>query len=144
MKKTAFLLIPALMLALVSFSGCEKKVHNTELIFNKWKLVSFVNESDGTTKIPAPNSFGNYWIEFKQNNTLSGVSSTNNFTATFAISNGNLMTITDLGGTEINELGDGELFVECLMSAFRFSVTETELKLYYSENNYLLLNLYQQ
>ena len=147
MKKLIYLIIPALMLVVSSFSGCESKapnnLDNMELC-KKWKLVAFVNESDGTNIPPQPNSPNNYWIEFNADNTLTGVSSTNDLSGGYQVitlDNQNL-NIDIHAMTEINELGYGNLFIDNLNNVYKFSVTETVLKLFYSENDYLLFNVY--
>jgi len=143
MQKVTLFLISALILATVSFSGCNKPNPNIDLLYKKWKLVAFVNESDGTNRPPQPDSPNNYWIEFKTDNTLTGVSSTNALTGTFDIRNNSTISISSWGSTDINELFDGELFIESLCSSQHFSVTATELKLFYSDTEYLLFNIYQ-
>jgi hypothetical protein len=109
----------------------------------KWKLVEFVNVSDGTTKIPEPESDQCYWILFDSDTTFSGKTSTNDVVGYYRI---NLVTSTiyidDIFGTEINELFDGRLYVEKLHLVCSFEHTETFLKLYYNKTDYLLFNPY--
>ncbi|MDR0829471.1 MAG: hypothetical protein LBN95_05090 [Prevotellaceae bacterium] len=148
MKNIYKILIPAFSLVLIftlmSFSGCEKK--NPPLqqsnICNKWKLISFVNGAE--TIAPDPNGQNNFWIEFLPDSTMTGVSSTNQMYGNFQIGDNNEIQIAIHTMTEINELGNGILFVDNLLRVSLFTVTESELKLYYSENGYLLFNLYQQ
>jgi hypothetical protein len=106
-----------------------------------WKLVGFVNETDSTFKSPEPASDDSYWIIFNDDDTFQGKSSTNEITGNYTINSElSSLQITKLGGTKINELQDGNLFMESLRSVNYFSVREATLSLYLDDNKYLLFN----
>lgn len=109
----------------------------------KWKLAGFANVTNGIIKTPEPDSENHYWIIFNDDNTLSGKSSTNELVGNYEANyKAETIRITNLGGTKIGELLDGELFVKNLQSVYYFSVQKTSLQLYYSETDYLLFDDY--
>ncbi|MDR1347104.1 MAG: hypothetical protein LBJ63_01545 [Prevotellaceae bacterium] len=143
MKKTIntlkFAAILLLMAGMMISCGKDNEKENVSLKGTKWKLVEFVQVSEGTTKIPEPQSDQCYWITFESNTTFSGKTSTNAIYVHYRI---NLSTSTiyidNISGTEINELFDGKLYMECLYLVNYFEVTETSLMLYYNKTDYLL------
>lgn len=48
------------------------------------------------------------------------------------------LNFIELGGTKINELFDGRKYVEALHQVNRFGIVSKQLKLYYSDTDYLL------
>ncbi|MDR3137274.1 MAG: META domain-containing protein [Tannerellaceae bacterium] len=112
------------------------------LIGESWKLVAFVNDTEGTIETPESISENSYWIVFYKNGELRVESSVNDLYGSYKI---NLATstisISALGGSKRNELLDGKLFVEKLQSVESFVVEESSLKLYNNEKDYLLFNL---
>ena len=135
MKRTTLLL--ALLFSFVACDNKEESNSNTKLTNTMWKLASFVNIAEGTTKTPKPDG---YWIYFNEDKTLTGRSSTNKLFGKYEIDyNSSSIKIINLGGTEINEIFDGYFYIESLMSVSCFFVSEKELRLYYNGNsNYLL------
>jgi hypothetical protein len=105
----------------------------------KWKLVKFVNVSEGITKDPEPSSDSCYWIMFNNDSTICGHSSTNELFGYYQI-NSPLFTIQLLvGGTKISEMFDGSLYMEKINLVDSFELTNTYLKMYYNnQQNYLL------
>ncbi|GHV36450.1 hypothetical protein FACS1894180_0580 [Bacteroidia bacterium] len=138
--KTILKIVTILLILAGSFS-CNKDDNILLLKGTKWKLISFVNNAE--TIAPDPNGQNNFWIKFLPDSTMTGISSTNQMYGNFQIGDNNEIQITIHTITEINELGNGILFVDNLSRVSSFTVTESELKLYYSENEYLLFNLYQ-
>jgi hypothetical protein len=114
----------------------------------KWKLVEFVSVSDGTTKTPEqPLSDNCYWITFQNDSVFIGRTSTNDIYGNYEVNTqDSTIRIIYLLTTEVNELFDGPFYSDCLrmlrLSACSFEVTETSLKLYYNETDYLLFNAY--
>jgi heat shock protein HslJ len=142
MKKILFMLLPVFILTL-GFVGCDKEENNssqeTTLQETKWKLAGFVDEEAGQ-KRPEPYDSNCYWLYFNSDKTLSGMSSTNELMGEYEF---NLQSFTfrftKLGGTKRGEVFDGNLFVECLNAIQSFSVSNDELRLYYSDKkNHLL------
>jgi hypothetical protein len=141
MKK--ILRFAAILLVMASAFTCgkenEKKEELTSLEGTKWKLSEFVEVSEGTTKIPEPQSGQCYWVFFDSDTTFSGKTSTNAVQGIYRINPpASAIYIDNIGGTEINELFDGKLYVERLLSVSFFKLTETSLKLFYNETDYLL------
>jgi heat shock protein HslJ len=122
-------------------SNEENREINEPLQGTKWKLTGFVDTQTGTVKEPEPNSANCYWLYFNIDKTLNGTSSTNEIMGNYEIANSTIQII-NLGGTEINELFDGKLFMESLRSIESFSISGKELKLYHNnKKNYLQFKL---
>ena len=144
MKKLIFKTLPAMLLlvgAFIVLGGCEKKKENKNPLKNtEWKLVNFVDVANNTNKIPEPNSEMCYILKFLETaDSLTAVSSTNNFIGTYTIDiKTSSISITSLGGTKINEIYDGILYVESLIKVNKYTIDKDILKLYYNDNkNYL-------
>jgi heat shock protein HslJ len=110
------------------------------LMETSWKLISFVDVESGTMNTPKPESFNCYQILFNSDKTFSGKSSTNTLTGNYTANlDASTIRITHLEGTEMNELWDGDLFIETFKAAQTFSITKDGLKLYSNDpKNYLL------
>ena len=136
MKKLIFRILPAVILfvaAIAVLGGCEKKNENNNenekenknpLKNTEWKLINFVDVGNNTKKTPEPDSEKCYTLKFLENG--------DSLTTTSSIS------ITSLGGTKINEIYDGILYVESLIKVNKYTIDKDVLKLYYNDNkNYL-------
>jgi heat shock protein HslJ len=111
----------------------------TNLAGTKWKLVKFVNVSEGITKDPEPSSDSCYWIMFNNDGTMCGQSSTNELFGYYQINFSTLTIQLLVGGTKISEMFDGSLYMEKINLVDSFNLTNTDLKMYYNnQQNYLL------
>ena len=144
MKKLIFRILPAVILfvaAIVVLGGCKKKNENNNSLKNtEWKLINFVDVGNNTKKTPEPDSEKCYILKFLENgDSLTTTSSTNNFIGTYTIDiKTSSISITSLGGTKINEIYDGILYVESLIKVNKYTIDKDILKLYYNDNkNYL-------
>ena len=152
MKKLIFRILPAVILfvaAVVVLGGCEKKNENNNenekenknpLKNTEWKLINFVDVGNNTKKTPEPDSEKCYTLKFlKKGDSLTAVSSTNNFIGTYTIdTQTHYILITNFCGTKIKELYDGILYVKSLITVNKYTIDKDILKLYYNDNkNYL-------
>ena len=144
MKKSFFRILPAVILlvaAIVVLGGCKKKNENNNPLKNtEWKLINFVDVANNTKKTPEPDSEKCYTLKFlEKGDSLTTTSSTNNFIGTYTIDiKTSSISITSLGGTKINEIYDGILYVESLIKVNKYTIDKDVLKLYYNDNkNYL-------
>ena len=152
MKKLIFRILPAVILfvaAVVVLGGCEKKNENNNenekenknpLKNTEWKLINFVDVGNNTKKTPEPDSEKCYTLKFlKKGDSLTAVSSTNNFIGTYTIdTQTHYILITNFCGTKIKELYDGILYVKSLIIVNKYTIDKDILKLYYNDNkNYL-------
>ena len=118
----------------------EKNENNNPLKNTEWKLITFVDVGNNTKKTPEPDSEKCYTLKFLENgDSLTTTSSTNNFIGTYTIDiKTSSISITSLGGTKINEIYDGILYVESLIKVNKYTIDKDVLKLYYNDNkNYL-------
>jgi hypothetical protein len=112
-----------------------------QLAGTQWKLAAFVDGMNGVSKTPEPEDDNSYRIIFKDDSTFLARSSTNDLVGKYKLNvSSSTISITELGGTKINELFDGRLFVERLLSLQHYAVEEGFLRLYYNETDYLLFN----
>ena len=144
MKKLIFKTLSAMLLlvgAFIVLGGCEKKKENKNTLKNtEWKLVNFVDVANNTQKTPEPDNEKCYVLKFLETaDSLTAVSSTNNFTGIYIIDTQKLyISFKELVGTEINEIGDGNLYVKSLNIIDKYTIDKDVLKLYYNDNkNYL-------
>ncbi len=130
------------------FAGCTdgddggNNPTTMKLTATKWKLVGFYDVEKDSLKEAEPKDEQCYTLEFDTDTTISGTSSTNKLWGNYKIDD-ELLTIqiANIGGTEINELYDGQLYMESLWQVQFFTITDKELKLYYdNKNKYLLYN----
>jgi len=143
MKKLIFKILPVVILLIGAFivlGGCEKKKENKNPLKNtEWKLVNFVDVANNTNKTPEPNSEMCYILKFLETgDSLTAVSSTNNFIGTYTIDIKTSSISIAMGGTKINEIGDGVSYVKSLNTVEKYMIDNNILKLYYNDNkNYL-------
>ena len=143
MKKQFIKTLSAVLLLIGAFmvlGGCEKKKENKNPLKNtEWKLVNFVDVANNTNKTPEPNSEMCYILKFLETgDSLTAVSSTNNFIGTYTIDIKTSSISIAMGGTKINEIGDGISYVKSLNTVEKYMIDNNILKLYYNDNkNYL-------
>jgi hypothetical protein len=162
MKIKVFIIIPALMLAIASFSGCENKglicgecENNTDTVYvqvadrqqdsimdllcHKWKLEAFVDDTNGTHREPEDEHYENvsyiYTLEFDNTDgkyTYSGFSCPSSFGGIFMI-DANTSSIHFRRQTNLYEdVGDPYLYVMSIDDAKFFEVTSNSLKVFTS------------
>lgn len=130
-------------LAGVTFFACnddEKKEERKEplinslYLFNKWHLVAFVNNGSDI-KTPSGNNDNVYWIKINDDYSFEGQAYSNEIKGNISLDTMVYeLTFTDITGTEITELFDGQLFVECLYNINKYELTKNTLKLFYNDN----------
>jgi hypothetical protein len=112
----------------------------------KWKLTTFVNASEGTTKTPETFShipYDCYWIQFNDDNTCEGRSSSNLLPGRYSVDSASSEILITVGAaTEIAEKPDGEEFIDKLNRVHTFVIQESSLMLYHNEKDYLLFDIY--
>lgn len=138
--------IPTMIIILCLSCQNKDDVTDAPLKGTKWKLVGFVAAATGKVKEAEPASEKCYLLTFNENGIFTGVSSTNQLMGTYVLDNeASGIHITNIGGTEINELFDGKLYVERLAAIQSFAITKNSLKLYYNvQKDYLLFNKQQR
>ena len=144
-KLSAIAIMVAALLSIGFFSACEEKdgdnkKTNNPLKNTEWKLIEFVDVANNTTKIPEPNDSICYSLIFEGNlNKLNINSSTNSLSGDYTINTENYsLLIENLHGTEINELYDGNLFMQGIENTRYYSISNNILELYYNNRqNYL-------
>ena len=102
-------------------------------------MVNFVDVANNAKKTPEPNSEMCYILKFLETgDSLTAVSSTNNFIGTYTIDIKTSSISIAMGGTKINEIGDGISYVKSLNTVEKYMIDNNILKLYYNDNkNYL-------
>lgn len=134
----------ALLLATVGCGDDEKKVEQEAKlsIIGTWKCIGFGTTDNNKIKEIEPKDCAEcYTITFKEDGKFNGHSSTNEV---FGKYNYNLSThnfaFLSWGGTKINELIDGPLYVESMSKVTNFNFSkEGELLLYYNNKKEFLI-----
>jgi hypothetical protein len=126
-------------------NGKENIPENISLT-GKWKLVGFVNGADGAVTTPEASSrkpYNFYWIQFKEDKTVYGMSSSNLLLGSYDVNlDASEIQIKVGAATEVMEKPDGILFIDRLNSVRSFEYRESALLLYYNETDYLLFEIY--
>ncbi|HLW32605.1 MAG TPA: hypothetical protein VKX40_10120 [Aequorivita sp.] len=145
MKKTILYL--AIFTSIFSCSS-DNSNSQVDILFGKWKLTAFVNETNGTilTEKDFENS-NEIIIDFNDDYKFVGTTLLNDFFGTYAIDpTKDLMIFKELFSTEVNETDWGHLFFETLNLNYNqstqnwsnsYKLSGDELKFYYSENQYM-------
>lgn len=136
------------MLALISCNEDDRKSQETNVL-GTWKLMSFVNESNGS--ILVANDFSNspeITITFNQELNFTGNTGRNNFFGKYSISETEkLLTFKNFSTSEVNESEWGNLFYESLNLNYNQQTENWEntyeikqeniLKVFYSKQEYM-------
>lgn len=137
-----------LVLALISCNNDNTKSQETNVL-GTWKLMSFVNESNGS--ILVANDFSNspeITITFNQELNFTGNTVRNNFFGKYSIyEREKLLTFIDFSTSEVNESEWGNLFFDSLNLNYNqqtkkwentYEITqENILKVFYSKQEYM-------
>lgn len=113
------------------------------LIGTTWKLIGFGNERSGKIKPAKPEADirGTYMLVFENQGTISGYTSTNAALGKYELPNPNKgqVTILHFGRmTYINELYDGNKYIDAIREVSKYDITSQGLFLHYSSREYLL------
>lgn len=130
----ALMLIPFLMAA-----SCKKETAIPAGLLHTWKLEGMQTaETPGSLKKLEPADCDKcYTLTFKSNGTFSGKSAINILQGRFSVKEKNIHFPT-IGGTLVGEIGDPVFFTDHLKKVFRYEMTGSKLKLFYSSSEYYL------
>ena len=140
-------LLMATTLTGVTFLSCnddekeerKEQTTNSSYLFNKWQLEAFVNNDSGI-KTPSENNNNVYWIKINDDYSFEGKAYSNEIKGNILLDTvAYELIFTDIIGTEITELFDGQLFVECLYNVNKYELTKNTLKLFYNDNKSYLI-----
>jgi len=146
MKKAILYL---LTLALFTSCSAEKGNSQNDNLVGPWKLMAFVDETNNTSIMEKDfENTGPFFIDFKENFNIRGNTFRNNVFGKYALKDsGKTLILLEFGtDTEINETDWGFLFFEKLHLNYdpatkhyvnAFELLGNELKLYYTENEYM-------
>uniref|UniRef100_UPI0032179A54 hypothetical protein n=1 Tax=uncultured Draconibacterium sp. TaxID=1573823 RepID=UPI0032179A54 len=140
---TLFLLLIPLCVVLLG-AGCDdediQNDSNVEL-FGKWKFIAF-GQTGGSTINAKPDDCNEcYVLIFKRDSTMEGKSVLNMLGKNFTLSGNQLIFPDGVLATEILEEGDPLQFTNALENIQSFDIVGTNLKLFYTDDNFLLFNL---
>ncbi len=153
MKKNKFLFLCLLLIA-PGVTGCSSEENDNEITGNNeeeskvtvklcdvsWKLYGFGIDSENIRKAEPSACSTCYLVKFEPDGTFSGQTTSNDFIGIYTTKNKSFK-IVEYGTTKVGEVGDGYKFVEAFCSSFQYEITDKgELKLYYTQNDFLLFN----
>ena len=134
MMKKYFFFVLCTMLAGLLMTGCSSDDEDSASLYNTWVLVSYGNESNEVLK--EANGYS-YVITFHSDGTYSGIIYGNDMGGEFCHM-GRMIYIYPGKMTQIQlERADKDkFFLEHLFDVYKYTITATELRLYYSEDQY--------
>jgi len=142
-KNLKFTALSAFLLMLAGLMvSCNDK-DTCPLEDTSWKLAGIVDaETESLTVLEPRDCRQCFTIRFGRNHTFTVHSSINDLSGTYEIDHTtNAFRFIAMVGTDINERGDGALFVATLQLVRSFSLQGNALRLYYHDRqNYLLFN----
>ena len=132
MKKVFVIL--SMLLSLGMFSACSSDDASFTTLNNKWVLVSYVNETGEVLK--EANGYY-YLIIFHPDGTYSGKAYGNEMGGKYKL-NGKKIQINPSDITKIAVEGSDpdRFFLEHLADVYTYTITDMELRLYYSKDQY--------
>ena len=149
MKNKLFYLLSVLLLMFVSLNSCSRDNDTSEnsdisniespsmlssLLYNTWVLVSYGDESNEVLK----EGKGYYYqITFRPDGTYSGKAYRNDMWGEFSLMASGIK-ISHPGITKVDWEGSDpdQFFLQHLSDVSTYSITDTELRLYYSKDQY--------
>lgn len=146
MKKTILLLITYILIL-----GCssEKSTSQSDTLFGKWKLISFVDTLNGTTIVESDfENTGLIFVVFNNDFSIMGDTSRNDLGGKYALNDSEklLIFLEFYTNTEVGETDWGDLFFDKLRLNYEqssnhwinnYELSDGVLKIYYSENEYM-------
>ena len=141
--RTAALTIGSVFLLLLlsgTYCGRDNDEENNVEIFRTWKFIAFGNLDGSKSFIQSDNCDECYTITFYKDTTISGRSIANLIHKKFIISGNQLYFPNGVLSTFMLEEGDPHTFTEDLEDVQSFEIKNFELKLFYSDNKFLLFN----
>lgn len=148
-KNSLFKVLPLLAVALVGVAiatSCKKESttqNNTidkSIVNVKWQLSKFIDCENNTETMPEYNSDTIYWLRFDLNGNFVGHTFSNSIYGKYLmdISNKNFK-FSELFGTELNELYDGQKYSEALNIVCKYGLNGNQLYLYYNSEKEVLV-----
>ena len=137
------LLFSTLLIKAELFFLIKKKEPIITDIFHTWKLEGFGDTSDNSFKNADPKDCEEcFVIIFYEDSTFRGKSIINLLGKNFIMSGNNLSFPGGVLSSYVQEIsGDGTRFTDSLKKVNKYSIEKSKLKLFYSDNEYLLFYL---
>ena len=140
MKKYLYILMSTMLIALSA--GCGSDEESTpSLLFNQWVMVSYVDDTGEVLK--EANGYY-YLITFHRDGTYSGRAYGNEIGGTYECI-GTQLKFIDGNITKFYVVGSDpdKFFLEHLSDIYIYTITNTELRLYYSKDQYFRFRVKQ-
>ena len=110
------------------------------LVGTTWKLIGFGNYTSNTLKKAEPEGDSCYVLRFHLDNKITGWTSTNKIGGSYQLNiSSHELKFSYFGGTEINELFDGNNYVDAIHQVHSYAITNKGLVLYYDKQTLFLL-----
>ena len=131
MKKYLYILMSAMLITISA--GCSND-EEVQSLSNTWILVSYVNE---TGEVQKEAKGYNYQVTFNSDGTYSGFAYGNKMSGRYACV-GNRIEIIDGNITQmdVEDADPDKFFLEHWSNAYTYTITDSELRLYYSEGQH--------
>jgi hypothetical protein len=139
MKANLFLLALAVILIGVYGYTADSRVNYNELT-KEWRFAGYANNnSDSITHTPTEDCADCYIIKLKEDYTFIGQTIDNSVSGSFSINDNNYLSFDVNWSTDITETKEHYNYLKELPETHSFSLSDSELRLYYNKNGDYLL-----
>lgn len=142
--------IGIILMTYILLISCNSEKDNSQIndLYGAWKLISFINENNGSNinENDIENA-GSIIINFEENHNFLGSTGRNEFFGTYVVDiSFMVITFLEYGTSEVNETEWGSLFKNRLRLNYNsqtqnyengFVLSNNILKIYFSENEYM-------
>ncbi|MFO7968769.1 MAG: hypothetical protein R6U15_01485 [Candidatus Izemoplasmatales bacterium] len=142
MKTQLKILLVGILFSFATLS-CEDDNDISNMLLGEWKCVGFGETENNVVREIEPQDCSEcYILIFKKDGAVEGSTSTNEVMGEYDINTSTKeLKFVRFGGTEINELFDGEEYVEAIFDVYSYEITSTNtLYLYYKQDMFLIYN----
>ena len=133
------LLFFSVLLAIGLLSACSSEEDEGGLSNTSWELLGFYSLETNELQTTLPeNGKDLYVITFHTNNSFSGRTASNEFEGTYSAEKG-LFAVLNCSTIKVGDIYDSDRFYTSLLCSTHYSISDTQLKLFYNnKQNYLL------
>jgi hypothetical protein len=122
--------------------SCRKETENYSIqdLLGTWEFVAF-GASDGSLRPVQKYAYypeDCYTITFYEDSTMTGRSTINTLAKAFILSGNHISFPWGVLSTEFGELGDSQAFTDSLLDVSSFKIENSQLKLFYTGDRFLL------
>lgn len=135
------ILVIMYLISLILQCKRENPDNNFYELLGSWKFTAFGSSNNSLRTVNPIDCEVCYLLTFNEDSTINGKSVINILGGQFILSSNQLRFPNGVLATEVLEEGDPYSFTEALKNVNSFKIENRQLKLFYTNNDFLLLNL---